>query len=132
MQTEAAAAAPRGPEAEYFYNLDQGNFLVQQCNACCKHVFYPRVLCPHCGAEDLRWVEPSGRGTVYSFSVIAGKPGSDADYNVVLVDLDVGVRMMSRVEGIVPNQIHIGMPVQGKVKIQDGKGQVVFEPRGQA
>lgn len=126
--TPQAEATPRGPEAEYFYQLAQGQLRVQQCNACAKHIFYPRMLCPHCGSTDLRWTTPSGRGAVYSYSVIAGKPGTDTDYNVVLVDLDEGVRMMSRLEGIANDKIAIGMPVQAKVEVTDGKGLVVFEP----
>ncbi|MBC7954527.1 MAG: Zn-ribbon domain-containing OB-fold protein [Cytophagales bacterium] len=122
--------ATRGPEAEYAAALSEGRFLIQRCGACSQHVFYPRTLCPHCGAEKLAWVAPCGRGTVYSVSVIAGKPGTGSDYHVALIDLDEGVRMMSRVEGVAHAQVHIGMKVQAAVQRNDeGRGLVVFTPR---
>jgi uncharacterized OB-fold protein len=132
MQTRIAAPGRQGPEAEYFANLDQGRFLIQRCEGCRAHVFYPRVVCPHCGATALGWVTPSGRGAVYSFSVIAGKPGAGSDYNVALIDLEEGVRMMSRVEGVPPDRIRVGMPVRARVQVTDGKGLVVFEAGGTA
>ncbi|CAG9167101.1 Zn-ribbon domain-containing OB-fold protein [Cupriavidus respiraculi] len=132
MQTHAGARAPSGPEAEYFAHLDQGRFLIQRCGGCRAHVFFPRAVCPHCGATRLDWVAPSGRGTVYSFSVIAGRPGVSSDYNVALVDLEEGVRLMSRVEGVPPALVRIGMPVQAQVRVTDGKGMVVFLAGGEA
>lgn len=131
MQTQPNALAPRGPEAEYFAYLDQGRFLIQRCDGCRAHVFFPRVLCPHCGATGLEWVAPSGRGTVHSFSVIAGKPGVSGDYNVALVDLDEGVRLMSRVEGVPAALVRVGMPVQAHVRVTDGKGLLVFLAGGE-
>lgn len=127
MQIDTPAGEVRGPEAQYFSNLDQGRFLIQQCGACSRHVFFPRVVCPHCGSSHLEWVEPSGKGTVYSTSVIYGKPGTNTDRNIVLVDLDEGVRMMSRVEGIAPDKVTIGMRVRSRVQVTEGKGLVVFE-----
>jgi uncharacterized OB-fold protein len=128
MQTDTSTANDRGPEAEYFHLLDQGRFLIQRCDGCSRHVFYPRIVCPHCGSERMTWIAPSGKGTVYSFSIIAGRPGTDTDYNVALIDLEEGVRMMSRVEGIAPDQVKIGMRVRSRVNLADGKGQVVFVP----
>ncbi len=42
-----------GPDAYYFAALKSGKFLIQACNGCRKHVFYPHVLCPHCGTISL-------------------------------------------------------------------------------
>lgn len=44
-------ATPAGPEKQYFDKLAAGRFEIQRCAGCGKHVFYPRVLCPHCGGE---------------------------------------------------------------------------------
>jgi uncharacterized OB-fold protein len=108
-------ATPGGPEKRYLDALAAGCFEIQKCAACSKHVFYPRVLCPHCGADRLDWVAPSGRGTVYSTTVVRRKPADGGDYNIVLVDLAEGVRLMSRVAGIAPEQVQIGMPVSARV-----------------
>lgn len=109
---------PCGPEKRYLDALKEGRFEIQKCAACARHVFYPRVLCPHCGADRLDWVAPSSRGAVYSTTVVRRKPADGGDYNVCLVDLDEGVRMMSRVVGIPPAEVHIGMSV--KARIADG------------
>lgn len=126
MSTESHSITACGPEAQYFANLDQGRFLIQQCGSCTRHVFFPRVVCPHCGSSQLAWKAPGGRGTVYSYSVVYGKPGANSDYGIALIDLEEGVRMMSRIDGIPLQDIYIGMPVQSSVLISDGKGLVVF------
>lgn len=107
-----------GPEKLYLDKLAQGRFEIQKCAACGRHVFYPRVLCPHCGASQLDWVKPSGNGTVYSSTVVRRKPADGGDYNVALIDLEEGVRMMSRVVGCAPEQVKIGQRV--KSRIADG------------
>ncbi len=116
-----------GPQARYFSKLDQGIFELQHCQACLRHQFYPRVLCEHCGSTALEWVSPSGKGTLYSFSVVRRKPELGGDYNVVLVDLAEDVRLMSRVEGVAPDELSIGMELSARVINQDGHGVVVFQ-----
>ena len=115
-----------GAQATYFAYLAQGEFMIQRCGQCAKHVFYPRTLCTHCGSERLQWVRPSGRGTVYSTSVVRKKKEEGGDYNVVLVDLEEDVRLMSRVDGIAPDRVAIGMPVQAKVVTEDGAAVLIF------
>ncbi len=117
-----------GAEARYQAALNEGRFLIQRCKSCSKHVFYPRVVCPHCGGEALDWVEPKGTGSVYSTTTVRRKPEAGGDYDVSLIDLDEGVRMMSRVEGIPPTEVKIGMRVRAKVVDNKGAGLVVFTP----
>jgi uncharacterized OB-fold protein len=117
-----------GPEARYRKALDGGRFLIQRCGNCGRHVFYPREVCPHCSAEALEFVEPKGTGTVYSTTVVRRKADAGGDYNVALVDLDEGVRMMSRVEGVAPPGVAIGMRVKAKVITVGDVGLVVFQP----
>lgn len=118
----------QGVEAQYRQALDEGRFLIQRCAACERAVFYPRMLCPHCGADKLGWITPDGRGAVYSTTVVRRKPDAGGDYNVALIDLHEGVRLMSRVEGIAPADVRIGMAVRARVVQQDGHGLVVFDP----
>ncbi|MVW80760.1 Zn-ribbon domain-containing OB-fold protein [Bordetella sp. 02P26C-1] len=117
----------QGPEARYFARLSEGIFEIQRCTACERHQFYPRMLCVHCGSEDLQWIAPSGRGTVYSYSIVRRKPEAGGDYNVVLVDLDEDVRVMSRIEGVNPDAVHVGLRVLARVALEDGKGVLVFD-----
>ena len=117
-----------GAELRYQTELNKGRFVIQRCNGCGKHVFYPRVVCPHCGSDSLAWVEPKGTGAVYSTTTVRRKPDAGGDYDVSLIDLDEGVRMMSRVEGIPPTDVKIGMRVRAKVIDNKGAGLVVFNP----
>jgi len=116
-----------GPEAHYFSNLDNGQFFIQHCDSCGRHIFFPKIICPYCGSNEIAWVKPSGNGVVYSVSVILGRPGTGTDYNVALIDLEEGVRLMSKVEGISSNLIQIGAKVKVRVLNLDGKGLVVFD-----
>ena len=117
-----------GPDAFYFAALKRGEFLIQSCNGCKKHIFYPRVICPHCGGNSLAWVSPSGTGTVYSTTYMPRKPADGGDYNVAIIRLDEGVQMMSRVERIAPADVAIGMRVRAVVRVDNGNPLVVFEP----
>jgi uncharacterized protein len=115
------------PEKEYFEHLAQGRFMIQKSRSTGGHVFYPRVAEPGTGATDLEWVAASGRGVVHSTTVIRQKPPTP-NYNLALIDLAEGPRMMSRVEGIAPEDVRIGMPVQAKIVHENDKAVVVFEP----
>ncbi len=121
-----------GPEHDYKQKLAAGRFEIQICGACGKHVFYPRVICPHCGADKLDWVAAVGAGVVYSSTVVRRKPEAGGDYNVALVDLAEGPRMMSRVVGIEPTGVKIGMKVKARIAQGDpAKGEapiVEFTP----
>lgn len=117
-----------GPQKQYFDSLAAGSFRIQRCETCSRHVFYPRVQCPHCGADRLAWIEPSGLGTVYSNTVFRRKPADGGDQQIALVDLDEGVRMMSRVENIDPGAVRIGLRVRARIAEQDGAPLVVFDP----
>ncbi len=115
-----------GPVHLYQEALNQGKFIIQQCKGCGKHVFYPRVLCPHCGSVELKWVEPTGRGVVYSTSIVRQKPEKGGDYNVALIELEEGPRMLSRVMDLDPDKVKIGMQVSAHVGLLDGQHAVVF------
>ena len=77
---------------------------------------------------------PKGTGTVYSVTTVRRKADAGGDYNVSLIDLDEGVRLMSRVAQLSPDQVKIGQRVKARVQVTDGKGMVVFDPlkEGQA
>ena len=120
-----------GPDAQFAQALAQGRFQIQHCSACGQHVFYPRALCIHCGSAQLEWVAPSGAGSVYSSTTVRRKPQAGGDYNVALVDLAEGPRLMSRIDGVAPDQVRIGMRVQARVIDDPIKGKLlVFIPEG--
>lgn len=114
------------PEKEYFAHLAQGRFMLQRSRISGNYFFYPRVAEPVTGARDLEWVEASGRGTVHATTVVRAKPPQQP-YNVVLVDLEEGPRVMSRVEGIAPDDVRIGMKVQARIAKQDEREILLFD-----
>jgi uncharacterized protein len=120
----------QGVQAIHQEALDEGRFLIQHCTACRKHVYFPRELCPHCGASNLAWVQPAGLGTVHAVTTVPRKADAGGDINVSLIDLDEGVRLMSRVEGIAPADVKIGQRVRARVALSEGHGLVVFDLAG--
>lgn len=117
-----------GPDEIYREFLRAGKFQIQQCAGCQKHVFYPRVVCPYCGGVALSWVIPSGRGTVYSTTIIRRKPEKGGDYNVAVVELTEGPRLMTRIENVTPEQVRIGMEVSARITGSGEDALLVFVP----
>jgi len=115
------------PEKQYNEYLSQGEFMLLRAKASGKFIFYPRVVEPLTGDTDLEWVKASGRGSIYSMTVVRQRPPA-ADYSVVLVDLEEGPRMMSRVDGVAPADVRIGMNVQARIVQKDDSPLVVFVP----
>jgi uncharacterized OB-fold protein len=88
---------------------------IQRCDACSRAVFYPRSLCPHCYSEKLSWIVAIGRGTIYSYTVAHqafGAFAADVPFVIAIVELEEGVRMMSRVIDAPRERIAIGARVQ--------------------
>ncbi len=117
-----------GPEARFRAFLKEGKFMIQRSKSTGRHVFYPRVAAPGGGETDLEWVEASGEGTVYSTTVVRARPEKGGDFNVALIDLAEGPRMMSRVIDIEPTAVEIGMKVRARVGELDGAPQILFSP----
>ena len=115
------------PDREYQKFLGEGRFMIQRCRDSGRHMFYPRIAEPVTGSTNLEWVEASGCAVVYAVTVVRQRPPV-ANYNVVVVDLAEGPRMMSRVDGIAPEDVKIGMAVQARVITEDGQAMVVFHP----
>ena len=118
------------PAEVYRRYLQNGELGFQRCDGCGAAVFYPRVLCPVCGSDALRWRTSSGRGVVYALTAVYRR---DAEpYNVVLVDLEEGFRMMSRVEGMPAEEVGIGLRVLFAARDEEDGPVAIFEPAPQA
>ena len=108
------------PDADtkpYWDGIAAGELRLQRCEACGEAVFYPRAVCPHCFGGPLIWFTAAGTGSVYSYTVAHRGFGDFADqtpFTVALVDLDEGVRMMTRIVGT--RQVAIGMRVRMTVE----------------
>ncbi|MDB5416137.1 MAG: hypothetical protein JWR10_4472 [Rubritepida sp.] len=113
-----------GPDEEFRLALESGELRLQHCDGCARAVFPPRIFCPHCGGTALAWRPAQGGGEVYSSTTVHMVPKGQAPYNVSLVALDEGVRLMGRVEG---RQVVIGQRVTLRVE----KAALIFSPEGE-
>ena len=125
---------PTAESQEYWAGCKRHELLIQRCRSCGRFQFYPRAVCTGCLSQDLEWAKASGRGTVYSYSVVYRAPSkafaADAPYATAIVELEEGVRMMSNVVGCPPEEVRIGMPVE--VVFEDVSDEIAlpkFRPR---
>jgi uncharacterized protein len=100
----------QSPFGAYLEHLKRGELAYQVCTDDGSVVFYPRVVAPKSGSPNLEWRVSKGLGTVHATTVVHQK--DTPPYNVALIDLDEGFRMMSRVENIDPMDVKIGMRVK--------------------
>ena len=110
---------PLGPDAFFRAQLAAGRIMLQRSSRTGRCFFYPRVCEPGTGERGLDWVEASGLGRVYSATTVRQKPEQGGDYNLSLIDLDEGPRLMSRVVGSPPETVAIGARVQAFVGRMD-------------
>jgi uncharacterized protein len=120
------SGADEPPAGVYRRYLESGVLGFQRCAGCGAAVFYPRVVCPLCGGPDLAWQTSSGRGVVYATTAVHRRKGDP--YSVVLVDLDEGFRMMSRVESVPAEDVKIGARVRLRVDREGDDPVPVFVP----
>lgn len=90
--------------------------LLQRCRECGRYRFPPRVICPGCISEEFDWIPASGRGAVYTYTVVyrSPMPSFDADlpYVIGIIELEEGARVMSHVIGCRPEEVKVGLSVQ--------------------
>jgi uncharacterized OB-fold protein len=107
-------------EAKPFWDAAaQQKLVMQRCKDCKAWVWTPRPACNECGSEKVEWTPMSGKGEVYSFTVIrqiAGRAASaafqnDIPYVVAWVDLDEGPRMITNIIGCSVEDVRLGMKV---------------------
>ena len=102
--------------APFYEAARRGELRLQRCRACGIFRHYPRPACPACLSRDHVWERASGRGTVYTWTIVRGPtlPAFEAKlpYNVVDVLLDEGVHFVSEVLDCPPEELRAGLPVE--------------------
>lgn len=112
--------APPQPNAEtehYWTEAAAGRLIVKTCHDCGQAHHYPRALCPHCFSPNVDWIACTGRGEIYSFSVMrrAGPP-----YAIAYVRLAEHVSLMTNIIDCDLDGIRIGQAVEVVFKASDG------------
>ena len=100
---------------EYWEKLQETKQLhLQRCQHCKTYSHPPRPTCHKCRTFDMEWVPASGKGVIHSYVVYhrSVHPGFKTPYEVILVELEEGVRLVSNMVDCEPNEVYIGMPVE--------------------
>jgi uncharacterized OB-fold protein len=127
---EPPASEAAGP---YWEATRRRQLLLPWCTGCQRFFWYPREVCPVCLEDTVEWRPASGTGVVYAASV-HHKPGpgrspEDGPYVVALVELAEGVRVMSNVVGVPPDDVAVGTAVTvAWHPMSDGRHLPMFTP----
>jgi len=114
------------PEVVFKRKLEAGELSYQQCDVCASNFFPPRVLCPVCGSPKVLWRISSGCGTVYTATTLYAR--GEEPYNVSLIDVDEGFRMMSSVINLPPDDVTIGLRVTLAISTDGAEAIPYFAP----
>ena len=116
---------------EFWDATAEGRFLLQKCDACDLVIWFPRRSCPECWQENLRSFDASGRGTVYSFTIIRkgqNEYKESGPFVYAYVELEEGPRVMTNIVDCPVDDVRIGMPVE-VVWHDTGKGNALYRFR---
>jgi len=102
-------------------------FSLPRCGDCSTFHFYPKPACTKCGGAKLAWAAASGGGSVYTFSVVHRAPSpafkEQVPYVIAIVKTDEGPHLLSRIVGVAPEAVKIGMRLRARMD----EGRPVFE-----
>lgn len=121
------------PETAAFWQGGQsGRLILHHCSACSRWFHPPAPVCPRCNSVDVTPKAVSGRGKVLSFTVNYQRwfPALVVPYVVAIVELDdqPGLRLLSNVVDLPPEQVRIGLPVQAVFEQHDDVWLPLFAP----
>ena len=111
------------PDNRFFWDgVRDRKLLIQRCAGCGRLQHPPAPMCPRCHGFAMDALPASGRGTVHSFVVFHHPPVPPFAYPnvIVLVDLEEGTRLVSRLVGVDPDSVAIGMAVEVGFETVDG------------
>jgi uncharacterized OB-fold protein len=124
-------------QARFWDALRRHELVVQECAACSRLRFVPTELCPYCYSPAAVWAPVTGRGRVYTYTVVHRAPTpayqTEAPYAIAYVELDEGPRVPARLVDVDPTTVEVGMPVE--VVFDDVDGDLTlyrFRPAGGA
>jgi uncharacterized protein len=121
-----AAPVVTAESKAFFDAARQGRFTIPVCAGCHRAHWYPRAICPFCASERIEWREASGKGTVYTFSVMRRVK---EPYIIAHVTLAEGPTMLTNIVACDPDTLRIGQPVAVTFQDSDnGPPVALFKP----
>lgn len=114
IDTSAWPTPHPSPLSKPFWDAaNEGRLVLQRCDECGAFRWTPQVLCRQCLSEKYTWQAASGKGTLHSYTVVhrAPDPALHVPYMIAVVELEEGPLMLTRLIGIEPSALAIGMPL---------------------
>jgi uncharacterized OB-fold protein len=112
---EKPVPVPDEASRPFFEGARHHQLMLQRCTACGRWLWPVKSRCPHCWSPDLTWAAASGRGSLYSFTVVhqVVHPAFAAavPYIIAAIDLEEGVRIISNIVDCPHDELRIGMPL---------------------
>lgn len=113
---EYAAPAIDWESRAYWEGAGRGELVLQRCRACQTVQHRPRGLCATCLSDDIEHFVASGRGTVYTYSVVRQNQmpafAPAVPYVVSYVELEEGPQLLTNIVDCDPDDVSIGMTVK--------------------
>ena len=133
MTSPAARSRPAvNEDNEFFWSgIDAGELRIQRCEDCETLLHPPSPRCPPCGSWRRHWIVASGLASVYSHVTVQKPlvPPFDAPYDVAVVELAEGTRLVTQIVDVHPDEVHIGMDVQLLItEVEPGLNLPLFRP----
>jgi uncharacterized OB-fold protein len=118
QQTRKYPAPQPNLETQAFWDAAaEGKLLIKKCDSCGELHFYPRAHCPFCFSDRTSWQQASGKGTIYTYSVMRRAP---IPYAIGYVTLAEGPTMMTNIVDCDLNSIRVGQAVKLAFKPTEG------------
>lgn len=119
IMTRTGPAPSVTPETEQFWNsAREGQLVIGHCNSCDQTHYYPRSICPFC-QSDAELVKASGKGEIYSYSLMVK---AEQPYAIAYVKLDEGPVIMTNIIETSQADIQIGARVVLSFQPSEGNG----------
>lgn len=114
--------------APYWEATKEGKLMLKKCGDCGETHFYPRTLCPNCFSDNTEWFQASGKGKIYTYSVIRR---AEIPYVIAYVTLEEGVTMLSNIVDCGLDDVSVGQAVEVDFRATEGgEALPVFKPAG--
>ena len=105
-----------GTAGEFYQYCQHHELRFQRCTQCGTWRHVPRDMCAECGSWQWEWAQSSGRGTLFTWTVVTlpMHPAfkDEVPYAVCLIDMEEGPRIVSRIVDVAPQDLRMGLPVE--------------------
>lgn len=106
---------PTAESREFWKGCRRQELVIQRCGKCATLRHYPRPMCPHCNSTETEYVRVSGRGKLYTWTVVyhpVHPAFAEVPYIVAIVELEEGIRLVTNIIGCPPEKLYAEMPVE--------------------